>query len=149
MTVLHELLPASLVIAEKKLSGIINFCNPGVISHNEMLDLYVKHIDPTYTYTNFTVDEQAKILKAGRSNNELNCQKLVDAVGGECEINEVSAREQGGLGGAKRARRRERRAPRASERSGRAERTKRARGANEAGARSERSGRGGASEAGV
>ncbi|GMI40252.1 hypothetical protein TeGR_g4949, partial [Tetraparma gracilis] len=91
MTVLHELLPASLVIAEKKLSGIINFCNPGVISHNEMLDLYIKHIDPTYTYTNFTVDEQAKILKAGRSNNELNCQKLVDAVGGECEINEIHA----------------------------------------------------------
>ena len=88
MTVLSELLPASLVMAEKKLQGIYNFCNPGVISHNEMLDLYIKHIDPTYTYTNFTLDEQAKILKAGRSNNELNCQKFVEAVP-ECEINEI------------------------------------------------------------
>mmetsp|Transcript_14991 Transcript_14991/g.30835 ORF Transcript_14991/g.30835 Transcript_14991/m.30835 type:complete len:277 (+) Transcript_14991:21-851(+) len=42
MTVLYELLPASITMAEKKLSGVYNFCNPGVISHNEMLDLYKK-----------------------------------------------------------------------------------------------------------
>ncbi|GMI48003.1 hypothetical protein TrCOL_g5694 [Triparma columacea] len=88
MTVLHELLPASLVMAEKKLSGVYNFCNPGVISHNEMLDLYKKYIDDTYTYTNFSLDDQDKILKAGRSNNELNCTKLVEAVP-ECKINEI------------------------------------------------------------
>ena len=63
MTVLYELLPASLVMAEKKLTGIYNFCNPGVISHNEMLDLYIKYIDPTYTYTNFSLEDQDKILK--------------------------------------------------------------------------------------
>jgi len=88
MTVLHELLPASLVMAEKRLTGIYNFCNPGVISHNEMLDLYIKHIDPTYTYTNFSLEDQDKILKAGRSNNELECSKLVDALP-ECTINEI------------------------------------------------------------
>ena len=88
MTVLYELLPASLVMAEKKLTGIYNFCNPGVISHNEMLDLYIKYIDPTYTYTNFSLEDQDKILKAGRSNNELNCTKLVDALP-ECTINEI------------------------------------------------------------
>jgi dTDP-4-dehydrorhamnose reductase len=88
MTVLHELLPASLVMAEKKLSGVYNFCNPGVISHNEMLDLYKKYIDDTYTYTNFSLEDQDKILKAGRSNNELNCTKLVEAVP-ECKINEI------------------------------------------------------------
>jgi dTDP-4-dehydrorhamnose reductase len=88
MTVLFELLPASLVMAEKKLTGIYNFCNPGVISHNEMLDLYIKYVDPEYTYTNFSLDEQAQILKAGRSNNELNCSKLVEALP-ECEINEI------------------------------------------------------------
>jgi dTDP-4-dehydrorhamnose reductase len=90
MTVLYELLPASLVMAQKKLTGVYNFCNPGVISHNEMLDLYIKYIDPTYTYTNFSLEEQAKILAAGRSNNELNCTKLVEAVP-ECEINEIHA----------------------------------------------------------
>ena len=88
MTVLHELLPASLVMAEKRLTGIYNFCNPGVISHNEMLDLYIKHIDPTYTYTNFSLEDQDKILKAGRSNNELECSKLVDALP-ECTTNEI------------------------------------------------------------
>lgn len=51
--------------------GIYNFCNPGAISHNEVLDLYKKHIDPKYEYKNFSLDEQAQILKAGRSNNTL------------------------------------------------------------------------------
>ena len=98
MTVLYELLPASLVMSQKKLTGIYNFCNPGVISHNEMLDLYIKYIDPTYTYTNFSLEDQDKILKAGRSNNELNCTKLVDALS-ECTINEVRRGESrsGGL----------------------------------------------------
>ena len=90
MTVLYELLPASLVMAEKKLSGVYNFCNPGVISHNEMLDLYKKYIDPDYTYTNFSLEDQDKILKAGRSNNELDCNKLVEAVP-DCTISEIHA----------------------------------------------------------
>lgn len=51
--------------------GVFNFCNPGAISHNEILDMYQKYIDPSFTYTNFTVEEQDKILVAGRSNNTL------------------------------------------------------------------------------
>lgn len=80
MTVLTDLLPISLIMAERKLTGIYNFCNPGAISHNEVLDLYKKHVDPSYTYTNFTLDEQALILKAGRSNNTLDHTKLVNAL---------------------------------------------------------------------
>ena len=80
MTVLTELLPISLIMAERRLTGIYNFCNPGAISHNEVLDLYKEHVDPSYTYTNFTVEEQAKILKAGRSNNTLDHTKLVSAL---------------------------------------------------------------------
>jgi len=76
MTVLTELLPISLAMAEKSLTGIFNFCNPGAISHNECLALYKKYVDPDYTWENFTVDEQAKILKAGRSNNTLDHTKL-------------------------------------------------------------------------
>lgn len=56
--------------------GIYNFCNPGAISHNEVLDLYKKHIDPHYVYQNFSLDEQAQILKAGRSNNTLGRRSL-------------------------------------------------------------------------
>ena len=80
MTVLTDLLPVSLIMAERGLTGIYNFCNPGAISHNEVLDLYKKYVDPSYTYTNFTVEEQAKILKAGRSNNTLDHTKLVNAL---------------------------------------------------------------------
>jgi len=77
MTVLHDLLPVAIDMSVKELRGVYNFTNPGVISHNEILDLYKKYIDPNFTYTNFTLEEQAKILKAGRSNNELDSSKLI------------------------------------------------------------------------
>lgn len=76
MTVLTDLLPISLIMSERGLTGIYNFCNPGAISHNEVLDLYKKYVDPSYTYANFSVEEQAKILKAGRSNNTMDHTKL-------------------------------------------------------------------------
>jgi hypothetical protein len=80
MTVLTELLPVSLIMAERNFTGIYNFCNPGAISHNEVLALYKKHVDPSYTWNNFTLDEQAQILKAGRSNNTLDHTKLTSAL---------------------------------------------------------------------
>lgn len=80
MTVLTDLLPVSLIMAERGLTGIYNFCNPGAISHNQVLDLYRKYIDPSYTYTNFTIEEQDKILKAKRSNNTLDHTKLLAAL---------------------------------------------------------------------
>jgi 3,5-epimerase/4-reductase len=89
MTILHEMLPASLAMATKGLTGVYNFTNPGVISHNEVLDLYKKYIDPTYTYKNFTIEEQAKILKAARSNNELDTTKLMRDMPEGIEINEI------------------------------------------------------------
>jgi dTDP-4-dehydrorhamnose reductase len=80
MTVLHDMLPASLSMARAKLTGIYNFCNPGAISHNEVLNMYKEIIDPTFKYQNFTVEEQNKILAAKRSNNELDATKLVAAL---------------------------------------------------------------------
>ena len=89
MTVLTEMLPASLAMAEKGLTGVYNFCNPGVISHNECLDLYTKYIDPTYKYMNFSLEEQSKILKAGRSNNELDSTKLMKDMPEGIVINDI------------------------------------------------------------
>jgi len=94
MTVLTELLPISLVMSERKLMGIYNFCNPGAISHNEILDLYKKYIDPEYSYTNFTLDEQAQILKAGRSNNTLDHTKLCAALP-DIKINDIHTAMEG------------------------------------------------------
>merc|ERR1711920_190032 len=88
MSVIHDLMSVAMALSERNITGMFNFCNPGVISHNQVLDLYKEIIDPEYTYTNFTLEEQAKILQAGRSNNELNCSKLVKAVP-DIEIPEI------------------------------------------------------------
>lgn len=79
MTVLADMLPASLAMAEAGYLGVYNFCNPGAISHNEILDMYKEIVAPSFTYTNFSIEEQNKILEAKRSNNELDANKLVTA----------------------------------------------------------------------
>ncbi len=89
MTILTEMLPASLAMAKKGLTGVYNFTNPGVISHNQVLDLYKKYIDPAYTYQNFTIEEQAKVIKAQRSNNELDTTKLMRDMPEGIVINEI------------------------------------------------------------
>jgi len=89
MTILTEMLPASLAMAKKGLTGVYNFTNPGVISHNQVLDLYKKYIDPSYTYTNFTIEEQAKVIKAPRSNNELDTTKLMRDMPEGVVINDI------------------------------------------------------------
>ena len=89
MTILHEMLPAAFAMAQKGLTGVYNFTNPGVISHNQVLDLFIKYIDPNFTYSNFSVEEQAKILKADRSNNELDVTKLLRDVPEGVVINDI------------------------------------------------------------
>jgi 3,5-epimerase/4-reductase len=89
MTILHEMLPASMAMAQKGLTGVYNFTNPGVISHNEVLDLFTKYIDPSFQYSNFSVEEQTKILKADRSNNELDTTKLMRDMPEGIEISEI------------------------------------------------------------
>eukprot|EP00270_Netrium_digitus_P011477 TRINITY_DN365_c0_g1_i12.p1 TRINITY_DN365_c0_g1~~TRINITY_DN365_c0_g1_i12.p1 ORF type:complete len:658 (-),score=115.69 TRINITY_DN365_c0_g1_i12:141-2114(-) len=76
MTILDELLPISIEMAKRGLTGIWNFTNPGVVSHNEVLQLYKEYIDPSFKWTNFTLEEQAKVIVAARSNNELDTTKL-------------------------------------------------------------------------
>jgi dTDP-4-dehydrorhamnose reductase len=89
MTVLYEMLPASLYMAKAGLTGVYNFTNPGVISHNQVLDLYTKYIDPNYSYKNFSVEEQAMILKAGRSNNELDTTKFMACLPKDVIVNDI------------------------------------------------------------
>lgn len=77
ITVLDDMVPLIPQMALKGLTGVYNFVNPGVIHHNELLDLYKEYIDPTFTYQNFTLEEQSKILKAARCYNELDDSKLL------------------------------------------------------------------------
>ncbi len=76
MTVLTELLPILIDMAKKNITGTINLTNPGLISHNEILEMYKEIINPDFTWENFTIDEQREILAAGRSNNYLDTSRL-------------------------------------------------------------------------
>lgn len=77
LSVLEDLLPVAVDMTLRKLKGNYNFVNPGAITHNEILDLYKKYVDPAFVYQNFTIAEQGKILKAARSNCELDVAKLL------------------------------------------------------------------------
>ena len=76
MTYLPELLPMMVDMAIKKKTGTINLTNPGVISHNEILNMYKEKVDSTKTWENMTIGEQDVILKSKRSNNWLDTTKL-------------------------------------------------------------------------
>ncbi|KAE8732240.1 Bifunctional dTDP-4-dehydrorhamnose 3,5-epimerase/dTDP-4-dehydrorhamnose reductase [Hibiscus syriacus] len=76
MTILDELLPISIEMGKRNLTGIWNFTNPGVVSHNEILEKYRDYIDPGFTWNNFNFEEQAKVILARRSNNEIDANKL-------------------------------------------------------------------------
>ncbi|KAL8089107.1 hypothetical protein AgCh_038760 [Apium graveolens] len=78
MTILDELLPISVDMAKRNLSGIWNFTKPGVVSHNEILQMYRDYIDPFFTWKNFNLEEQAKVIIAPRSNNELDAVNHID-----------------------------------------------------------------------
>ena len=77
MSILDDLLPCIPQMMIKFVTGIYNFCNPDTLSHNDILDLYIKYVDPNFKYTNFTIEEQSLILKAPRSNCKLDCSKLL------------------------------------------------------------------------
>lgn len=76
MTVLPDILPIVYDMVVQAKTGTYNMCNPGTISHNQILDLYKKYMNPEFTYQNFTKEEQLEILKADRSNNFLDTAKL-------------------------------------------------------------------------
>ena len=76
MTVLPELLPYMIDMCDKKITGTINLTNPGLISHNEILEMYKQIVDSDFTWENFDIDEQRKILESERSNNYLDTGRL-------------------------------------------------------------------------
>jgi dTDP-glucose 4,6-dehydratase len=76
MTVLPELLPMVLDMMVNKITGTMNLTNSGLISHNEILEMYKEIVDPNFTWKNFSQEEQRKILAADRSNNYLDTTRL-------------------------------------------------------------------------
>jgi len=76
MTVLNELIPIMVDMASKWKTGTINLTNPGLISHNEILEMYKEIVDPDFKWENFSVAEQNEILLSKRSNNFLDTNVL-------------------------------------------------------------------------
>jgi len=76
MTVLPTLLPILVDMIEKAKTGTVNLVNPGLISHNEVLEMYRDTVDSKKTWKNFAIDEQDQILQSKRSNNQLDTKYL-------------------------------------------------------------------------
>jgi len=76
MTVLSELLPYLLLLIKRNHTGTIHLTNPGVISHNEILEIYKEIVDPTFQWKNMTMEEQNQLLLSERSNNYLDTNLL-------------------------------------------------------------------------
>lgn len=80
MTVLEDLIPLISIVMKKKLTGIFNLVNSGVITHPEILDMYIKYINPKYKYTIITENEQNKKVLAPRSNCHLSNKKISEYI---------------------------------------------------------------------
>lgn len=76
MTVLPELIPIAINMMKNNISGTINLTNPGIISHNEILEMYKEIVDPLFKWSNFSINEQNAILSSKRSNNYLDTKML-------------------------------------------------------------------------
>ena len=76
MTVLPEILPLVIEMIKENRTGTINLTNPGLITHNRILEMYKEIVDPNFTWKNFTIEEQRGVLKSERSNNFLETNKL-------------------------------------------------------------------------
>ena len=76
MTVLNELVPIMVDMAKQNVKGTVNLTNPGLITHNEILEMYKEIVDPEFTWVNMTVEEQSAVLASGRSNNFLDTCRL-------------------------------------------------------------------------
>ena len=76
MTVLEDMFPVMMDMMIKNTTGTFNLVNKGLITHNEILEMYKEHIDPSFTWENFSVEEQNTILLSKRSNTQLSNDKL-------------------------------------------------------------------------
>ena len=56
MSVLSELLHYIVPLLKQNTTGVLNFTNPGSISHNEILEMYKEIVDPTFKWSNFDLE---------------------------------------------------------------------------------------------
>ena len=76
MTCLPDFFPIILDLITKNNTGTYNLTNPGLISHNEILEMYKEIVDNDFKWNNFSMEDQNKILAGKRSNNYLDTNKI-------------------------------------------------------------------------
>lgn len=92
ISVLEDFMKAARMLIERRATGIYNVTNPGTIDHQTILDMYIELVDPNYKYELFSLDELAKVTKAGRSNCGL-CVSKLEEEGIHLRPVEVAVRE--------------------------------------------------------
>jgi len=90
MSVLDDLLPLSIEMMVNMEIGCFNFTNPGPINHNTILTMYRDMIDSSFTWENFTIEEQNMVLSAQRSNNILDTTKLKSKYNIDCIMDSMT-----------------------------------------------------------
>ena len=63
-------------LMERKITGPLNFTNPGVVDHRYIIDRYRQYHDQHHVATFITAAELTAALPAGRSNNKLDTTRL-------------------------------------------------------------------------
>lgn len=81
VTVLPDLLPLVPQLVKDRVVGVLNFVNPGPVSHSQILDAYKAIVDPAFSYTVMDMATHDTVVKARRSNNCLDTTRLEAAVG--------------------------------------------------------------------
>jgi dTDP-4-dehydrorhamnose reductase len=76
MTVLEDMFPVIMDMIIKNTTGTFNLVNKGIISHNEILEMYKENIDKSFVWENFSIEEQNIILLSKRTNTQLSTDKL-------------------------------------------------------------------------
>jgi hypothetical protein len=60
ITVLNDFLPIIFDMMIQKHTGTFNMVNPGLISHNEILEMYRNIVNPDFQWKNFSEEHQKK-----------------------------------------------------------------------------------------
>ncbi|KAJ5151551.1 NRS/ER [Penicillium capsulatum] len=76
-TICPNLLPGAVILAKNRETGLYNFTNPGAFTLSEAMQLIKKHLRPSLSWSTFSLEEQAQILKAPRCNLEMDSSKAV------------------------------------------------------------------------
>lgn len=77
MTIIHDFIPIIIDLIKNETIGTFNLVNSGIISHNEILEMYKEIINSNHTWENISIDEQNQILKSKRTNNHLDNSKIM------------------------------------------------------------------------